>query len=381
MPLGIAMRISTVISGALLSATLSGCIGVEPPAPTPVDPYTDMSRVSTVSGYVVDPEAFFVLLAGWPVDPEDPEGSPPPLLTNGIPYFELSTATGANVSLVSGDTRTEAITSNERGVFQVFGVPTSNSTAYLMRAEPSAAGVQLGVTVPYPSPVEVPVAPYVATTTLRPIVPAVQLCQYQVATMVSEAGALSALALARTAEGTPTTVADLLDPSKTGGVVLTWVYAPSFLADFFQVPADSIQVEASAGTIYALDWAPPGVAGPTQSAMGYMAHPAIDDPGTPDMNEGHSSVGYYAVVLPPGGAGGPLEINFFDTTPEGGPPGPFGPRPYFIPPVFADIQPGVSFARVFSFPGGDEGPPPEETDDEPRPPSPSEDFSIFCFPQ
>jgi hypothetical protein len=373
------MRISTYISSALLCASLSGCIGQEPPAPTPVDPYTDMPRVSSVSGYVVDPEAFFVLLAGWPADPDDPEGPPPPMLNNGIPYFELSAATGANVSLVSGDGQTGITTSNERGVFQVFGVPTSNSTAYLMKAEPSASGVQLGATVPYPSPVELPVAPHVTTTTLRPIVPGVPLCQYQVATMVSEAGALSALALARTAAGTPTTVADLLNPSKTGGVVLTWVYSPSFLADFFQAPADNIQVESSHGTIYVLDWAPPGVAGPTQSPMGYMAHPPVDDAGTPE-DESKSSLGYYAIVLPPGGTGGaPLEVNFIDTTPEGGPPGPFGPRPYFIPPVVADIQPGVSFARVFSFPGGEEEPPPEETDDEPRPPSPSEDFSVFCF--
>ncbi|REG34369.1 hypothetical protein ATI61_103262 [Archangium gephyra] len=380
MPLGIAMRISTVISSALLSVSLAGCMDTQPPAPTPVDPYTDMPRVSSVSGYVVDPETFFVMLAGWPVDPDDPEGPPPPMLTNGIPYFEFSAATGADVSLVSEAGQTAITTSNERGVFQVFGVPTSNSTAYFMKAEPSASGVQRGVTVPYPSPVEVPLAPYVTTTTLRPIVPGVPLCQYQVATMVSEAGALSALAKARTADGTPTTVADLLNPSKTGGVVLTWVYSPSFLADFFQAPADNIQVEPSAGTLYVLDWAPPGVAGPMQSPMGYLAHRAVDDVSTPE-DERMSALGYYAIVLPPGGTGGgPLEVNFIDTTPEGGPPGDFGPRPYFIPPVVADIQPGgVSFARVFSFPGGEEEPPPEETDDEPRPPSPSEDFSVFCF--
>jgi hypothetical protein len=361
------MRISTFISSALVCASLSGCIGQEPPAPTPVDPYKDMPRVSTVAGYVIDPEAFFLLSSAWPVDPDDPEGPPPPMLFNGMPFFELSSVTGANVSLVSGGTRTGGTASNEVGVWQVFEVPTSSSTAYLMRTEPSAAGVQLGASVPFPSPVEVPQAAYVPTTTLRPIVPAVPLCQYQVATVVSEAGALSALAKARTAEGTPTTVADLLNPSKTGGVVLAWVFAPSFLADWFQFPADSIQAESSVGEIYSLDWAPPGTGGPDQSPMGYLA-----------SRGGMSPVGYYAIVLP-AGSSGPLTVQFFDTTPEGGPPGPFGPRPYFIPPLTADVQPGVSVARVFSFPGGDEEPPPEETDDEPRPPSPSEDFSVFCF--
>lgn len=361
------MKISTVISSALFlsAALLSGCITEEPPAPTGTDPYTDMSRVSTVNGYVIDPEAFFALSAQWPVDPDDPEGPPPPMLFNGMPYFELSSASGVDVSLVSGATQTPLSAANERGVWQVFDVPTSRTDVYLMKAEPKASGVQLGAAVPFPSPVELPPSNYVTTTTLRPIVPSVPLCQYQVATLVSDTGALSALAKARTAEGTATTVSDLLK----GSVVLAWVYSPSFLADWFQAPADAIAAEPSAGTLYSLDWAPPGVGGPDQSPMGYIA-----------SKGGVSPLGYYAIVLPQGSSG-ELMVNFVDTTPEGGEPGPFGPRPYFIPPLSAPIQPGVSMARVFSFPGGDdEEPPPESTDDEEMPPSPSQDFKVFCNP-
>ncbi|MFL5355006.1 hypothetical protein [Archangium sp.] len=365
------MKISTVISSALfLSAALSGCMTEEPPTPVDTNLYTDMPRVSTVNGYVIDPEAFFALSAQWPVDPEDPEGPPPPMLFNGMPYFELSSVSGANVYLASGTHQTERSATNERGVWQVFNVPTTETDAYLMHTEPLASGVHLGAGVPFPSPVELPESHYVATTTLRPIVPSVPLCQYQVATLVSDTGALAALANARTSAGTPTTVDDLLNPGKTGGVVLAWVYAPSFLADWFQFPADSIAAEPSMGQLYSLDWAPPGVGGPDQSPMGYIA-----------SEGGVSPLGYYAVVLPPG-ASGELTVQFADTTPEGGEPGPFGPRPYFIPPLSAPIQPGVSMARVFSFPGGDEEePPPTSTDDEEMPPSPSEDFGVFCFPR
>lgn len=355
------MRTSRIVSSALLlSATLSGCLGQEPSTPTTPDAgaYVDMQPTSTVSGFLLDPEAFFLLSYAWPVEPDDPEGPPPPFLVDGTPYLEYSSITGANVSLVSGSNQTSGSISEHKGVWQVFNVPRSTSAQYVMKAEPTAAGVELGAGISDPSPVEVPQARYVPTTTLRPIVPSVPLCQLMVATMVGEAGALSALAQARSS-----TVANLLDPSKTGGVVLTWVFVPSMMLDWVQFNADQVSVESSAGQVYSLDWASPGAGGPGQSPMGFMASAG-----------GVSPIGYYAIVLPPGGSG-PLSVQFVD---HGSGEDMFGnPRPWFIPPLEADIQPGgVSVARVFALPGGEEPPPPEDTDDEP---SPGQDFSWVCM--
>jgi hypothetical protein len=92
-----------------------------------------------------------------------------------------------------------------------------------------------------------------------------------------------------------------------------------------------------------------------------------------------SSIGYYALVLPPGEPQGPVMLELTDTVTSSpdDPPNPFGPRPWGVPPVVEEVRPGqVSFARVHAFPGGE--PPPEDPDAEPVP---FPDFNSICLPQ
>jgi len=366
------MRASTVFSSVMLSAALSGCLGQEPPVVPQNNGYVDATpRTSTVSGFVHDPEAFWYLMANWPVDPDHPEMAPGPLLLEGSPILSYSSITGAHVNLVDHGVPaapTSAVTT-QRGGFNVYGVPTSESTEYLMRSEVPASGVRLGAEMHEPPPVPMPAAAkYYPTTTLRPIVASGPFCNLQVATMVSDAGALGALAFAISDEqGRTVTPDDLMDPSQFGGVVLTWVYAPSEFLDLIVVPGDhQIAVETNYGALYGIDWAP-SMGIPGQTELGYMAAR-----GAP------SYVGYYAVVLPRDVPPEPLIVSFTDTGstfPDGSPD---PSRPWSIPPVIAEPQPGVSMARVHAFPGGEPpGGPPEDAYDE-FPPEP--DMSWVCMP-
>jgi hypothetical protein len=370
------MRTSTAVFTSVLLA-LSGCSGedVVPSAPladeAPFSPLPE--RQTTVSGIVHDPEAFFFSLAMFPPDPEDPEGenAPPPALFEGIPFLTLSVAVGSSVSLVADGARagSSQAPSTPTGFWQVQGVPSSDTLHYLARAEPPAQGPVLtgGVDI-FPSPPfeTVPEGQYFPTTALRPIIASPAMCQGQVAALVGETGALGALAQLLSAQGTPTTAADLADPAKTGGVVLVWVYAPSFALDLFNIPSGGIVAEASRGTVYGIDWAPPGAVPEGQSPMGYLAAP-----------EPTSSLGYFAVVLPPGGGSAPVTLTFKDTLVTGPQeePGPFGPRPWRVPAITVPGVPGISFLRHFALRAEDE---PVDPDADPVPP---DDLSWRCIGQ
>jgi hypothetical protein len=332
--------------------------------------------MTPVSGIVYDPEAFNLSLFTFPG--EGPDG-PPPALFEGIPHLMRSAAIGARVSLTQGGTPADASgPSTPSGFWQTgAGVP-SGPAVYQMRAEPPAEGLVMGAPEIFPSEIfgPIPTGKYFPTTTLRPIVPLAASCDLQVAAVVGETGALGAVANLMTDMGTPTTAEDLANPNKTGGVVLAWVASPSPVFDYFIGPAGNpwqggIAAEASAGTLYPIQWAPPGLppeeAPPGQSPMGYFA-----TPGSVSM------LGYFAVVLPPG-ATGPLTLRFIDTAeppPDGEPqqPGP-PPRPWAIPELTAEVGPGVSFARLHAGPSGP--PPPEDPYAEYRP---APDMSWMCLP-
>ncbi|WP_043399154.1 hypothetical protein [Archangium violaceum] len=366
------MRASHFLSSVLLAGSLVGCSLVpEPELPPPPSPYTDLpGRTSTLSGVVYDPEAFFFLLANWPSDPEHPEEDPPPALYDGVPFLLYSSVPQAGISVLAPDDSVGGSTEGSfTGSWQLSGVPSSNTVAYSARATPPGREFVLGEAYMDPEapppPVTAPMGTYYPTRTLRPIVPHSTLCQLQVATMVGDAGALTAIANTMTDMGTPTTVADLMDTTKTAGVALLWVYAPSYELDIFTIPADSIAAETNMGQLFAIEWAPPDAGIPGQSPMGYMA---IPDAGA------MSSLGYYAVVLPPKSeVTEPLQVTFNDTVilEEGD-----FPRPWVIPPVVEEIREGVSFGRVFSFPGGE--PPPE---DETAEPVPFPESNSQCYPE
>jgi hypothetical protein len=371
------MRASAAIASLVLGVSLTGC-GDElpPPAGTDSEHFSPLPPAkTTVSGVVFDPEAFFFALATFPEPPPDEEGPPPdeegpppppPLLAEGIPYLMRSVAAGVRVSLtLDGAAADVSAPAAPNGYWQVPGVLTGDST-YLMRAEPPEEGVVIGAPEMFPSPpfAPIPSGRYFPTTTLRPIVPLAPACMVQVASVVGDAGALSAVANLRTSMGQPTTAADLVDPGQTGGVALIWVSAPSFFFEYFLIPANDIKAEVSGGTLYALDWAPPEAEVPGQSPMGFIA--------TPDDT---SPIGYFAVVLPRGSTN-PVEVRFIDTvttSPEepGGPP-----RPWAIPEFSAQLSPGVSVSRLYAQPAG----PPEEEEEPGGEQHPPPDLSWLCLP-
>jgi hypothetical protein len=367
------MRASSVIFSLSLAAALSGC-SLETATPPPTGSgttYTPLpERKTTVSGIVYDPDAFFVSLATFPF-----EDGPPPALFDGVPHVFRSAAFGATVSLTrDGTVADESSPAAPTGFWQSPGVPTGDAT-YLMRTVIPAEGIMVGGP-PEAFPPElfgtIPTGQYFPTTTLRPIVPMAAACDLQVATVLGETGALGAVANLMTDMGTPKTPAALADPAQTGAVLLIWVASPSPVFDYFIAPAGGVAAElaegGAGGSLYAINWAPPEVGIPGQSAMGYFA--------TPDSV---SDLGYFALVLPRG-ATGPVTVRFVDTNPpppppeEGEEPDPFA-NPWIIPEFSFDVGPGISFARVHALPSMP--PPPEDPYADPKP---EEDMSWMCLP-
>ena len=341
------VKARSLAAGFLLASALGGCASDAPP---PVDtgvnaPIVDLpERHGTVSGLLYDPEAFFVHMLTFPTEPGQEDMAPPPALFDGIPYLVFSAIPGAQVRLSSpGLPEVSSGPSAFTGHWQVNGVALSEGLPYVAEAIPPAEGVTLIPGAPFP----LPPADYFPTRTLRPIQVNVTECSSQTALMVGNTGGLDAVAQYLTMEGTETTVADLLDPAKTGGVVLFWVHAPSFYYDYFLIPQDTVAAESSAGQVIPLMWAPPE-GFPGQSPMGFFAMPGPV-----------SFLGYFALVLPPGQTE-PVTVSFTDVyePEEGEEPGPFGPRPLPIPPAVVEPHPGVSVQRVFAFPNM--GPPPPD---------------------
>ncbi|QRK08651.1 hypothetical protein JQX13_00195 [Archangium violaceum] len=365
------MRVSSVISRVLLAAALTGCSTETPSPPASTPAYSELPpRKTTVSGIIFDPEAFYFSLKTFPSFPDSPP--PPGMLIIGIPHLTRSVPVGARVSVVDGDTvadSSEVVT--PAVAWQVPGVPTDDTIEYALRAEPhpEAGGISIGAPEDFPAPFFEPVPPstYHPTTSLSPLRTLGPSCVSQVAMMVGEAGALSAVASYRTSHGTPTTVADLLNPAKVAGVALVWVISPSPFMDFFHEPLGDVEMvkESGQGTVYALDWQLPGsVAG--QSPMGYYVSSASISP-----------IGYYAIVFPPG-ATEPVSLGFTDTVtelppPPDVPPSENGLRPYPLAPAFVPVRPGVSILRTFAFPSLSYPPPSE--DEEYVPPT---DMSWLC---
>jgi hypothetical protein len=351
------MKARSLTASFLLAAALGGCSDSEPlpsRAPSGAEaPVGDLpARQATVSGLVFDPEAFFVqyMAAG--------EGGDA-YLFDGQPYLTYSAIPDARVRL-SGPGLPDALSpaSSPTGQWQMMGVLSNSQTPYLAQALPPDAPVAFYTDES--APFVLPPATHYPTTHLRPIQVSGTQCMAQQALMVGSAGALDAVARHLTARGSPTTVADLVDPDRSGGVVLIWVQAPSGYFDFNWTPLDSVAAEASAGTLVALDWAlPEGL--PGQSPMGFSVPP---DP--------VSSVGYFALVLPPGTVA-PVTVRFTDTSVG---EGPYGTRPLPIPPASVEPRPGVSVQRVlafFNFPPG-----PSDPLDDPPPPPPDESWR--CLP-
>lgn len=357
------MKARSLTASFLLAAALGGCSESEPvpPGPTGVDaPVVDLpARQATVSGLIYDPEAFFALYMA------TPEGEFPSIY-DGLSYLTYSAIPDATVRLYApGLPDATSGVSTGAGHWQAPGVTSSDEAPYLAEAVPPSEGPVAFYTDEF-APLVLPEATHYPTTHLRPIQVSGTQCMSQMALMVGNAGALDAVAQHLSAQQeTPTTVEDLLDPAKTGGVVLFWVHFPSYYYDFDLLTMDSVAGEASAGTLVALDWTmPEGL--PGQSPLGYSVLP---DP--------VSTVGYFALVLPPE-LTEPVTVSFSDTylpEPEEE-PGEFGERPLPIMPIEVTPRPGsVSVQRVFA----DFNFPPVEPDPLEDPPPPGLDESWRCL--
>lgn len=364
------MRTRFFATPLLLAAALGGCSDVEPGTGGRLDtdaPVVNLpATTASISGVLYDPEGFFVTMFNFPAEPGHEDDLPPPAVFGDSPYL-------ANVLLSGGEVRVSgpegfadspAARTAESGAWQVNGVAVNGETPYLVVASPSAEGVSL----PAEQAVPLPQATYYPTKSLRPILANVTQCYGQTALMVGNAGALDAVAQRLTELGTPTTVADLLDPAKTGGVSLLWVHTPSDAFDFFLSPMDSVAGEATAGQLIALDWFPvdpeTGPA-PGQSPMGFAALP---DP--------MSMIGYFALVLPPG-VTEPVEVRFTDTytsLPEDDTEH-FGPRPWKVPSITVEPGSGLTVGRTFAEPNL----PPFEDDPMADPGQPPPDVSWTCM--
>lgn len=353
---------SLLAAAALLQACGFETQGLQPPpaAQERENRFADLGQVqSTISGTVYDPEAFVLSYFLWPADQL---GEPPfPLAQAGNPHFLRAAVPGMTVKLEGVDTFSTP--TNAEGTFQLDGVPTSAEQQYEYKLVAPSDPITIGGGEAFPDPpfFQFPPANYISVRELKTVRPLATGCRAQTLPATSDLGALGAVAKAMTANGTDTTVADLQDPAKTGGVILFWAMMPNDALAFLPVPAFETTLTADKGTVYFIAWSPPGEdpqLAPLQTDMGWFA-----------IQDNFGPMGYWAVVLKPDETG-PVTLTATDATvsPDEG-------RPYQFAPFTVEMQPGtIAIRRHFALPpeegGGGQGPAPD--------PSPQNGGEFVC---
>ncbi|NNC14354.1 hypothetical protein HJC22_01240 [Corallococcus exiguus] len=350
-----ALFVGTLLGAALLNA---GCqeSSNNPSASTFTPRPTYENRepeglTSRLNGFTVDPEAYFFNLAA--CAPPPAQCPLPPLYAEFSPLLQRAVVQNAPITLLdsaTGQVLAESgvfAASDAHGVWTLDKVPTRRGAPFFVLSS-ALPGVPSGTLAnnapagpPLPPLPPVPEGNYVPTLTVRPVVPAHSACVGLEALQMSDKGILEAVAKYLTTEGTLTTVADLLNPARFGGVTVFWLYRPGF--PVFRVPAANTTVVASAGRVLNIEWAPPGALppplAPFQSTRGFFI-----PPGPPAPN---SSLGVVAVVhpplpLPPMGPPPVVHYEAVDSTtsdPEG--------RPWVLQPLDLPVAPGsVTFAGL-----------------------------------
>ena len=335
--------------GALLLGASCGPDGLSPSEsdffPTPE--YTTVepgSVTSVVSGFSWDPEAFFMHLAtcGGPTCPI------PPFLLDESPLYLRSAVQGATIAAFDpllGRPAVDPVQTDELGLWTIPSVPSRSDVPYFVTALPTGSLTNEPIGPPWP---QVPQGGYLPTVTLRPVVTHNSVCAVQEAGNLSTVGILEAVAKYLTVSGTPTTVADFVDPTKFANVVVFWLYHPG--SALLRVPADGTTIEASAGQVLHVEWAPPGVPPDNlRSTRGFM----VSD-GAAVSPRGIS------VVLLRAGAELPPVVTYTVKDPS---EDEALARPWFFPPIQAPPTPGVvNFAGTQLWrsdePNGPPGPPP-----------------------
>ncbi|QAT86053.1 hypothetical protein EJ065_4503 [Corallococcus coralloides] len=354
-----ALFVGTLLGAALLNA---GCqdSSNNPAASTFTPRPTYENRepeglTSRLNGFTVDPEAYFFNLAA--CAPPPAQCPLPPLYAEFSPLLQRAVVKNAAITLLDSATgqplaASGVITASDaNGVWTLDKVPTRRGAPYFVLSlvstemPPIPSGTLANnapAQPPLPPLPPVPEGSYVSTLTVRPVVPAHSACVGLEALQMSDKGILEAVAKYLTAESStpdvPIPVADLLDSAKFGGVTVFWLYRPGF--PVFRVPAANTTVEASAGRVLNIEWAPVGALppplAPFQSTRGFFI-----PPGPPAPN---SSLGIVAVVHPPSPPGPPPVVHYEakDSTtsdPEG--------RPWVLQPLDLPVAPGtVTFAGL-----------------------------------
>lgn len=293
---------------ALAAALTVGSVGCDDGGLTgPEDGsiYSDGAAASaTVSGYVWDTEAYWLSFAGCGMN-----CMLPPLILPASPLFQAAIVPNAIVGLFDPASPTAGL------AFQAAAPSAKDGGYYIQNVPPRPAPPffpVVGTVLPELNDGGTPTNPvgYEPTMTLKPIATAkTTLCLSQGAGVVSDSGVLEAVAKFLTSKGTPTTVADLVDPTKSGGVVVWWLWIPG--SGSLRVPAFGSFVTSDVGTSYNISWLPPGQGPPfvlpIQSKRGFYVNSI--GPGAPG-----AAPGVTVTVLPPV-QGPPPAVKFTFTDP------------------------------------------------------------------
>ena len=299
--------------------------------------FIDMkTNVTHVEGYVWDPEAFWLTVAS--CDPT--KGCTlPPIVLPGVPATERSEVAGAMVSLF------DPLADPAAPPQFVANAPTDQYGGWYMDKVTSRKGGPPFIPVAIPpapggTPLKdngppfldpIPPADYLPTMALKPIFTEYTNCLGQSVPIASDKGVLEAVAKYLTANGTTTTAADFIDPSKYGGVLIAWYYLPSDPP--VRLPAFNTVLSTTAGTIYNINWAPPKALPPfmNQSTRGFFV----------DTSTTGSPFGLFVVTLPPlMGPPSPVSLTITD---------PITDAPTGRPWTFPDVPPQILPPGLISY--------------------------------
>ncbi|WP_224366522.1 hypothetical protein [Hyalangium versicolor] len=316
-------RKAALLGGLLLGAGCTSDNAGPPESPfIPVPKVTQYQpRTSRVSGFAWDPEAWFMNVANC-----GNCGIPPFILDNS-PLFLRSSLKGATVlpfDPTTGAPAADPVQADDGGLWTLPSVASRTYAPYFITALPTGTLNPPPFGPPLPA---IPSGGYVPTVTLRPVFTHNSICAVQEAASLSTVGILEAVAKhLSVVDGTPTLVTDLLNPGRFANVAVFWLFQPG--SPLLRGPAGDTTVEASAGRVLHIDWAPPGTPPANlRSTRGYIVTDAATSP-----------LGITVVLLAASGTPPPvIHYEFKDTAPAD----PVTGHPWFFPPIDAPPTPTV----------------------------------------
>jgi hypothetical protein len=326
-----AIRYGTIIGALLLSAACDNSSEAPGessfiPRPNYVSVQSAAASMTTkVTGFVYDPEAFFLSIATCQNCPF------PPLLLDNSPLFLRSVVVGTTATIVDPATgkpaQVQTATTDGTGTYTIKGLPTREDDQPYLPFAPGGQGSL--IPIPFP-PVPIPPANYLPTLSLHPLYSASGGCYGFETFAMGDNGILEAVAKYLTlVENNPTTVADFINPAKYQSVVVFWHMFPGFV--YLRAPADGLTVEASAGRVINVIWAPPGALPPQLDPLRSTRNFVVI-PGAPTSALGIS------VALLPASSSPPATVTYQmkDGTTDAN-----LLRPWRLPPLKVTPSPGV----------------------------------------